>query len=166
MQKFFPVVLLLLAACGMTKKSTAAPATQNPSYLALVQADQAQIVEISGEYKLIMTQVRPHVVIMADRPVRKAAMVDVAQFVNDWTQGNNSFQASPPNAAFLSADSVSGQQMTPVIIEMSNPVLQDDNLTFTIKPVSTTGAATQLPTGQMKEATVFFDNMNRTNVLF
>ncbi|OGN61319.1 MAG: hypothetical protein A3F09_03165 [Chlamydiae bacterium RIFCSPHIGHO2_12_FULL_49_11] len=110
--------------------------------------------------QLLLTEVKPHVVVMADRPVRKAFLEDVNTFVNDWNKGGtDSFKTNPPNAAFLSADNATGQPTQLVIMEMSDPVLKGTTLSFTIKIIPDSSAPPILPEGQMmKEVTLFLDS--------
>lgn len=153
MKRFMTGLILLLAGCGMSGSS-------KTTYLFLVQSQGAQLIKTDSGMQLLLTEVKPHVVVMADRPVRKAFLEDVNTFVNDWNKGGtDSFKTNPPNAAFLSADNATGQPTQLVIMEMSDPVLKGTTLSFTIKIIPDSSAPPILPEGQMmKEVTLFLDS--------
>ena len=72
----------------------------------------------------------PLVVYFSDRPERIAGHISLDEFVEDWSEGLNNLQADPPNAT-LSIIEESGT--TDVVVELSDPWIYGDVLTFKIR---------------------------------
>ncbi|MCX6874460.1 MAG: hypothetical protein NTW21_11745 [Verrucomicrobia bacterium] len=80
--------------------------------------------------KLVMRGVNPNTVCFTDRPDRLAGHLPTRNFVPLWSQGKDSFLKDPPNAT-LSV--FSGDKVSDVVVEISNPVLSGDTLTYDAK---------------------------------
>jgi hypothetical protein len=67
----------------------------------------------------------------ADRPQRVVGHLTSRKFVDEWGEGEDSFEEDPPNAvvSFLEADDVVPEEVTMTI---SDPQLHGDNLTYKV----------------------------------
>jgi len=61
----------------------------------------------SGNYALIMENVKPYITYYTRRPNRSSGLATVSNFVNAWSVGNNSFATDNPNGV-LTAGKVNG----------------------------------------------------------
>ena len=68
----------------------------------------------------------------ADRPQRVVGHLHTRKFVNEWGNGENSFAEDPPNAvvSFLEEGDAVPEE---VIIELSDPHLTEETLTYNVK---------------------------------
>ncbi|MGB3050817.1 MAG: hypothetical protein WBB42_07440 [Polyangiales bacterium] len=123
--------LSMLAACAHTSEAALAPEqaaqTSDPTYL-FVQ--NAQSVE-STPGTLTLKGVSPTTLYFTDRPQRSAGHNRTTDFVADWGEGEDSFSADPPNAT-LSILEHDGE-VTNVVVTISNPRLEGQNLTYDVK---------------------------------
>src|SRR5207249_10097748 len=80
-----------------------------------------------SEGKLVLRGVNPVTVCFTDRPARMAGHMQTSKFVPLWSQGKNSFLKDNPNATLsvFSGDNVSG-----LVVELSNPQLSGNELTY------------------------------------
>ena len=90
---------------------------------------------------MTLTGVSPSVIFFSDRPQRVAGHVALAGFLDAWDEGSDSFAEDPPNAAL---SIVGDGQVTDVVVELANPVLEGDDLTYEIvildgEPPATSG---------------------------
>ena len=53
-----------------------------------------------------------------------------AQFIPFWSEGKDSFKSNPPNADI---SIIAGTDLKQVIVELHNPMMKDDDLTYTVK---------------------------------
>ena len=80
--------------------------------------------------KLTLHGVGPATLFFSDRPERIAGHGTTAELVQDWTVGEDSFASDPPNATL---SILAGEEINDIVVELSDPVLADDNLTYTVK---------------------------------
>jgi len=80
--------------------------------------------------KLTLTGVSPVTVFFTDRPERIAGNMKTTAFVPFWSEGKDSFKANPPNA---DVSIVEGNELRQVVVELMDPVLSGDNLSYTVK---------------------------------
>ena len=80
--------------------------------------------------KLVLHGVNPATICFTDRPARLAGHLPTTGFIPLWSEGKNSFLKDPPNAT-LSV--FSGNQVSDLVVEISNPVLSGSNLTYDAK---------------------------------
>ena len=68
----------------------------------------------------------------ADRPQRVVGHLHTRKFVNEWGNGENSFAEDPPNAvvSFLGNGDAVPEEVT---IELSDPHLTEETLTYNVK---------------------------------
>jgi hypothetical protein len=83
--------------------------------------------------------VSPTTITFADRPQRLAGSVPTASFVADWSQGRDSFEKVPPNADFSTFDA---NGVKNAVVELKNPVLKGDALTYDVRVLKGELAAT------------------------
>jgi len=79
------------------------------------------------EGKLILQGVNPVTVCFTDRPVRLAGHMQTSKFVPLWSQGKDSFLKDNPNATL---SIFSGDNVSDLVVELSNPQLSGDDLTY------------------------------------
>ena len=80
--------------------------------------------------KLTLVDVATSTLFFADRPERVAGNMKTAAFVPFWSTGKDSFLSDPPNADI---SLVNGHTLEQVVVVLQNPVLQGENLTYTVK---------------------------------
>jgi len=80
-----------------------------------------------SEGKLVLRGVNPVTVCFTDRPARMAGHMQTSRFVPLWSQGKDSFLKDNPNAT-LSV--FSGDNVADLVVELSNPQLAGDDLTY------------------------------------
>ncbi len=115
-------------------------AEPNPTTPELLFVQSASGVVFEGK-TLTLKGVSPAVVFFSDRPQRLAGHVDLSGFLKAWDEGKDSFADDPPNAAL---SIVGDGQVSNLVVEISNPQLQGDQLTYDVqilqgKPPATGG---------------------------
>ena len=80
-----------------------------------------------SEGKLVLRGVNSVTVCFTDRPARMAGHMQTSQFVPLWSRGKDSFLKDNPNAT-LSV--FSGDKVSDLVVELSNPKLSGDDLTY------------------------------------
>ena len=80
-----------------------------------------------SEGKLVLRGVNPVTVCFTDRPARMAGHMQTSRFVPLWSQGKDSFLKDNPNATLLI---FSGDNVSDLVVELSNPQLSGDDLTY------------------------------------
>lgn len=80
--------------------------------------------------KLVLRGVNPKTICFTDRPARLAGHLPTKDFIPLWSQGKDSFLKDPPNATL---SIFSGNKVSDVVVEISNPVLAGGNLTYNAK---------------------------------
>lgn len=103
---------------------------------AIVQADEieALFVQTAGSMayhngKLTLHKLAPTTLFFSDRPDRVTGHLSSEEFVSSWNKGKDSFAETPPNAvlSIFHTDGVSD-----VVVELLEPELSDDQLTYTV----------------------------------
>jgi len=77
--------------------------------------------------KLVLQGVNPVTVCFTDRPARMAGHMQTSKLVPLWSQGKDSFLKDNPNAT-LSV--FGGDNVSDLVVELSNPQLSGDDLTY------------------------------------
>jgi hypothetical protein len=80
--------------------------------------------------KLVLRGVNPATICFTDRPARLAGHLPTRSFIPLWSEGKDSFLKDPPNATL---SIFSGDKVSDVVVEISNPVLSGSNLTYNAK---------------------------------
>lgn len=79
--------------------------------------------------KLTLKNVSPVTVFFTDRPERIAGNMKTSAFVPFWSEGKDSFKSDPPNADISIVD---GKTLKQTVVELKDPVLDGDTLTYTV----------------------------------
>src|SRR5216110_2786198 len=77
--------------------------------------------------KLVLQGVNPVTVCFTDRPARMAGHMQTSKLIPLWSRGKDSFLKDNPNAT-LSV--FSGDNVSDLVVELSNPQLSGDDLTY------------------------------------
>jgi len=108
--------------------------------------DQAQIAQLETEESmfvqtargitsdgatLTLRDVTPSTLFFSDRPQRVVGHMTTAEFVELWGEGDNSFEADPPNAV-LSFLEPGADAPTDAVIVIKNPNLSDGQLSYSV----------------------------------
>jgi len=80
--------------------------------------------------KLVLRGVNASTICFTDRPARLAGHLPTSRFVPLWSEGKDSFLKDPPNATL---SIFSGDKVSDLVVEISNPVLSGNNLTYDAK---------------------------------
>lgn len=80
--------------------------------------------------KLTLSGVSPATVFFSDRPDRIAGNMTTAAFIPFWSKGKDNFASNPPNA---DVSILEGSELRQVVVVLQDPVLQGDNLSYTVK---------------------------------
>ena len=80
-----------------------------------------------SEGKLVLRGVNSVTVCFTDRPARMAGHMQTSKFVPLWSQGKDSFLKDNPNATL---SIFSGENVSDLVVELSNPRLSGDDLTY------------------------------------
>jgi hypothetical protein len=80
--------------------------------------------------KLVLRGVNSKTICFTDRPARLAGHLLTKDFIPLWSEGKDSFLKDPPNATL---SIFSGNKVSDVVVEISNPVLSGGNLTYNAK---------------------------------
>ena len=80
-----------------------------------------------SEGKLVLRGVNSVTVCFTDRPARMAGHMQTSKFVPLWSQGKDSFLKDNPNATL---SIFSGDNVSDLVVELSNPQLSGDDLTY------------------------------------
>jgi len=84
----------------------------------------------SATNKLTLEDVSPVTVFFTDRPERIAGNMKTTRFIPFWSEGKDSFESDPPNADISIID---GKTLKQTVVELQDPVLDGDTLTYTVK---------------------------------
>jgi len=87
----------------------------------------------TGEFDgttLTLNDVNPSVTMFTDRPARAARTVTVAEFVEAWSKGSESFKSDPPNAGVTGI--VDGKLQT-ATVELTDPAIDGTSLSYKVK---------------------------------
>jgi hypothetical protein len=80
--------------------------------------------------KLTLKGVSPTTIMFSDRPERIAGHMATTRFVPFWSKGKDSFLADPPNATLSIVDE---DQVNDVVVELRDPVLKGDELSYNVR---------------------------------
>ena len=82
--------------------------------------------------RLTLDGVGGNTLFFSDRPERIAGNMATTAFVPFWSHGKDSFLSDPPNADVSILD---GGKLVQVVVELTDPVLEGDSLSYTVKIV-------------------------------
>jgi hypothetical protein len=119
------LVLMLVTQIGLLPRASQAQQGQNPQFL-FVQNAKGMIFE---KGTITLKGVSPATLFFSDRPMRIAGHYTTEEFVQMWGEGKDSFTADPPNAA-LSIFQEDRDKLIDVVVKLSHPKLEGDDLTY------------------------------------
>ena len=118
---------------------TPALADENLDSVQLLYVQNSHDVSVE-KGRITLKKISPITIFFSDRPKRIAGHMTTKDFVDEWSEGANSFEADPPNAAL----SIFGKdEIVDIEVTLMNPRFDKDNLVYDIaileedvKPVS------------------------------
>jgi len=132
-RSFMTAVAATAATSLALSKSTLA---QQPTPASPKEADFLFVQSAKGmkfnkaKSMLTLTGVSPVTIYFTDRPERIAGNMKTTRFIPFWSEGKDSFKANPPNADI---SLIEGNDLRQIIVELQNPILKDDALSYTVK---------------------------------
>ena len=79
--------------------------------------------------RLALKKVGPTTIFFTDRPQRTAGHMTTKDFVDEWSEGDNSFAADPPNATL----SIFGEdEIVDIVVTLKKPRLEGEDLVYDI----------------------------------
>jgi hypothetical protein len=118
-----------LAACGAISGLAHAQSSEKIADFLFVQS--AARLEYQGRTnRITLIGINPSTLFFSDRPDRIAGQMKTSRFVPFWSEGTNSFKSDPPNADI---SIVEGGKLQQVIVVLSDPVLTNNDLSYTVK---------------------------------
>ncbi len=131
------VALTILASAGASQAATpqaTSPITWTTKGKPSGKMDVLYVQNAKGvmleKGKLVLRGVNPNTVCFTDRPARLAGHLPTSSFIPLWSQGKDSFLKDPPNATL---SIFSGDKVSDLVVEISNPVLSGNTLTYNAK---------------------------------
>ena len=109
---------------------------------------------VSDGAKLTLRDVTPSTLFFSDRPQRVVGHMTTTDFVDLWGEGDNSFEADPPNAV-LSFVEPHADTPTDAVVVITNPSLKDGQLSYSVEVLEGTVPAAAGP------VTLFIDPFGR-----
>ena len=103
---------------------------------------------------LTLQDVTPATLFFSDRPQRVVGHLTTADFVELWGEGDNSFEADPPNAVLAFVES-GADAPTDAVIVIKKPTLDNEQLSYSVDVLEGT-----VPT-QAGPVTLFIDPFGR-----
>ena len=125
MKKILSICLILMLATTPVMAGHVIDSKENPEYLFVLSAESG-----SFDGETLTLKGVPNVIYFSDRPNRIAGHMSLEKFVELLGKGTDSFKADPPNATLSLLDESGNKD---VVIELSNPQLKGDTLTFKVR---------------------------------
>ena len=130
-------LLLLMTGSAFAQAPTTSATSAPPPAKSTVKADMvpslfvmnARGASLQGQ-TLTLTGISPNSIVFADRPVRAAGHLLTAHLLEEWSAG--SFAKDPPNAT-VSVLSKDGASVRDAVVELRDPHLDGDKLTFDVR---------------------------------
>ena len=85
----------------------------------------------SGAGTLTLTGLSPSTLYFSDRPERVVGHMTTAQFIDQWSQGDNSFASDPPNAVLSWVDHGEDRPEDCVVV-LKDPASDGESISYTI----------------------------------
>lgn len=141
------ILALSLLAVGRPMSAGPVAAADEPKpELMFVQTAEDLQVDTAGK-TLRLVNVNPQTLYFSDRPVRIAGHMKMADYLQEWKRGADNFGEDPPNAT-LSVYEPGQADTTLAVVELTNPVVDGDDLVYSYTLIKGTmpksGGATAL----------------------
>ena len=118
-----------------------------PKFFAIQHAQSGLISEINETvYSLQLNDVYDKTIIFSDRPDRIVTSMSTADFIGNWSTGEDSFVVDAPNAVLI-VDEQEGKQQDVAIVELFNPVYDVDKKTLKYDVTPDNVTSIELPSG-------------------
>jgi hypothetical protein len=130
-RKFFAIGAFAASSLASLKAALAqsAPSEPKEGEFLFVQSAKGMTFD-KATNKLTLTGVSPVTVFFTDRPERIAGNMNTTAFIPFWSVGKDSFKSNPPNA---DVSIMENGKLMQIVVELQDPVLAGDNLTYTVK---------------------------------
>jgi hypothetical protein len=132
----FAILSTLAAFVVVMSLTTTVEAQQNatgpngPEFIAIQHAESASISEINAtNYLLELGDLSDKTILFSNRPDRIVVTESINDFVGNWTEGKDSFQLDPPNAALVTLVGDGEQDIFEV--ELFNPIYNKEHKSLT-----------------------------------
>jgi hypothetical protein len=130
-RKFIAIAAVAASSLASLKAALAQPTPEAPKEADFLFVQSSKGLTFDKETsKLTLTGVSPVTVFFTDRPDRIAGNMKTTAFIPFWSVGKDSFKSNPPNA---DVSLLNDGKLTQIIVELQDPVLAGDNLTYTVK---------------------------------
>jgi hypothetical protein len=128
------IVLATLSAFMAVRPGTSISAEPKPLIVPVLFVQNAEAV-VFGQGTLTLKGISPMTVFFSDRPVRIAGHFNTKdEYMPLWEEGKDSFLKDPPNAT-VSIYEKGEEQLTDVVVKLSEPRLAGKDLTYDIKVI-------------------------------
>jgi hypothetical protein len=127
-RRSFVAATLAASSLASMKLAFAEEAPKQADFL-FVQSSKAMTFDKSAN-KLTLAGVTPMTLLFTDRPERVAGNMKTTAFIPFWSEGKDSFKSNPPNADISILE---GSALQQIVVELQDPVLEGDNLAYTVK---------------------------------
>jgi hypothetical protein len=108
----------------------------------------------STAYSLELNDVSDKTILFSDRPDRIVTSISTADFIGNWSVGEDSFSMDVPNTALI-VNEQEGQEIT--IVELYNPIYDVDSKTLKYEITPDNGTSIDLP-NEFGQSTLVIDN--------
>ena len=119
------LAMVIVAQMGLLPAASQAQQEQMPQFL-FVQNAKGVVFE---KGTITLKGISPTTLFFSDRPMRIAGHYTTEEFVQIWGEGKDSFASDPPNAT-LSIFQDDRDKLIDVVVKLSNPKLEGDDLTY------------------------------------
>ena len=119
------LAMAIVAQMGLLPGISQAQQDQMPQFLFVQNAKGV----VFDKGTISLKGVSPATLFFSDRPMRIAGHYTTEEFVQMWGEGKDSFKSDPPNAT-LSIFQEDRDKLTDVVVKLSNPKLEGDDLTY------------------------------------
>src|SRR5271167_1781142 len=136
--KYTLTAFLFTAAMLSTAASQTAPSASSKTQLMFVQsAEDLKIDPAKSTFRLV--KVNQQTLYFSDRPERIAGHLKMAAYLDEWAkaEGPDNFSSDPPNA-ILSVYEPGKDDNTVVVVKISHPVVDGNDLVYSYKVIKGT----------------------------
>ena len=153
----FSVLIISTGGLVHAQEDNVTETTSGPKFLSIQNAESGSIAEInSTTYTLELNDVSDKLILFSDRPDRIVTSISTSDFIGNWTTGQDSFAADPPNAALVVIDDITGEEEDTAIIELLNPIYDIDTKTLQYEVIALNATGISIPS-EFGEATLVID---------
>lgn len=148
----FAILSTLAAFVVVMSLTTTVEAQQNatnpngPEFIAIQHAESGSISEINAtNYLLELSDLSDKTILFSNRPDRIVVTESMNDFVGNWTEGKDSFQLDPPNAALVTL--VGDEEQDISELELFNPIYDKEQkfLTYDVTFLGNMTTKSDLP---------------------